>query len=210
MILRKTFWPKLWAKKIIVALLLLFFVLLSPFLEGKKMSEINEYTLKARIIYMIACDINWPKETGIDERNQPLVIAVINNPFGKSLIEQASGWEMRGKRFKVENIEEPGQIPSPCHILYIAEVSNKKLKDILEYISGKSILSIGDISGYAERGTIMDLAIDYDSDTSKTKIQVNEIVARKAGFNLPEKFLKKSGMISNIKPYLDNSVKPIK
>lgn len=167
----------------------------------KKSIEIREYSIKAYLLFRIISEINWPKEAGIEDRNKPFILTVIDNPFGRSLIEQSSDWYYKGKKIYIQQISEPEDISPDCNVLYIAEVGRKKFEDILAYVSGRPILTIGDVAGYAEKGILMDLVMDYESETSKTSIQVNEVAARKAGFTLPDRYLKKSASINNINPY---------
>jgi hypothetical protein len=80
---------------------------------------------------------------------------------------------MRLKKSSVNEIKD-------CMILIISESKKNELNDILNYTTGKPILTIGDAKGYGKKGVIINMFID----DNYIRYEVNRTTLDKSGLKI--------------------------
>jgi hypothetical protein len=149
--------------------------------------------------------IEWPKETGMDNRDKPFVIAIIGeNPFGKFL-EQVT--KIKNKIVIIRIINRVEQIPG-CHLLFVSDLPGR-LFSKLESIQDKPILTVTDTEDYAELGIHINLLV---GKTSNPRLVINETAARQSGLEMKKDLLNLADdIVQPYRPYEDkaNKLKPI-
>jgi hypothetical protein len=188
----------------------LFVLLLLPVLLSPQSFE--EYRFKSYFFQTIARSVEWPEEAGLDDPTKPFVIAVYGeNPFGTQLDEDYAGRRgrrIKGKKVEIRYPEKIEKIPG-CHILFISGLSRKNLMKVLEFTGNKPILTIGETSGYAQRGVHIRISIKND----KPYLEINETAAREANLLLSSSLLNPSAnaadRIEIINPYIPSRAKAL-
>lgn len=192
---------------------LLVFMVLLPLaaLASPAKRQYNEYELKAMILENIAEPFVWPTGVRLSDSAEPFVIAVIGkNPFGRYLDKTFSHKQKRIKKKPVEirYINEVEEIPG-CHLLFIGELSRKKLLKIIEFTGENPILTTGDTHGYEKRGVHVKFYVGEKEKTDergrKKKIvgilmDINQTALRQAGLSVDKDFLKNDN-VTVINPY---------
>ena len=111
--------------------------------------------LKSQYIERFTRFVEWPLPTLPAE--MPFVLCIQGS--GGASVELASLASSR--QFKQRSCEvrrvRPGSVLGACHLLYIAPTEAPRLSQILEAVSGKPVLTIGDSPGFSERGVLINL-----------------------------------------------------
>jgi hypothetical protein len=148
--------------------------------------------LKAAFIERFARFIEWPADTWSQDKNGIFEIAIIgDNPFGKKLDKIYARQKIKDKTVKIKYIKTVEEIGN-CNILFICPNMSNKIPQILEKISKKSILTIGQTKGYCEKG----VHINFYIAASKIKFQINEKAVKSANLKISHLLLQNAVIIS--------------
>ena len=152
----------------------------------------TEYDVKAAYLYNFAKFITWPNEQ--KNSNKDFIFTVYKNEaFAKVLTEVVKNRKIKGRSCKVTLVNKPEDI-SNCNILFISNVSNIELKNIISKINSKSIVSVGDnIEDFCLKGGI----INFTSKQSKKRFEINVNVANKKKIKISSKLIVLAKIISN-------------
>lgn len=158
----------------------------------------REYQVKAAFLYNFINFIDWPDEndenTDTDKKN-PIVIGILGkNPFGNAF-EPIKDKEVKDRKVTVKhfkNLEELKKIiesstaAQQCHLLYISSSEKENLKNILNLIKDKSILTVGDTENFLESGGI----INFLMEDNKVCFEINKTAAERAKLKIRSKLLR--------------------
>lgn len=155
-----------------------------PHLAHAESSGLDEYKLKAALIFNFAKFVEWPSLSFSDAQS-PIRLCVLGvDPFkaelknleAKKIGERALVVKYAGK---VEEVQE-------CHIIFIGISERDKTDHILNALKGSAILTISDMEGFAELGGMIGLINAED----KIRFEVNLGAARVAEIAVSSKLLK--------------------
>ncbi len=139
-----------------------------------KSAQFDEYLIKAVFIEKFTRFIEWPKNSSVYNKSHPFKISVIGeDPFKGKLEEYYSDKEIKNKSVEIEYHESFNDSIN-CNILFVAEIDDDEIEDIISYAKIKSILTVSDTKGYAKKGII----INFFIDENKIRFEINEKSAR--------------------------------
>jgi hypothetical protein len=154
----------------------------------------DEYELKAAFLEKFARFIEWPAEDWSVDKDKYFEIVVLGeNPFGKKLDKLYSKLKIEDKSVKIRYISSINEIGT-CQILFISPSMSSKITQILDKVSKKSILTIGQTSGFCEKG----VHINFYIQSSKIKFQINEKAARNSNLKISHLLLQNATIINTI------------
>jgi len=130
----------------------------------------TEEKLKAVVIGKVAKYVSWK-----DESSSNFVITVLDNPFGNMLENIYNNKKIHTKNIKLVYINNITDLPADTKILYIPKKDSYELSMILQDISDKSILTISDIRGFAQKKGILQIYFF----ARKLRFKINLEVAKK-------------------------------
>jgi len=165
-------------RKIPVTIFLGLWLSLSIFsLEEKKGPE--EYQLKAIFIANIAAFIQWPKNSSMVDRSQPVVFGIIGETpplrtWGEKIYHQEKS-KIKGKEVKIVDIISLEEI-SDCNFLFISRSVAEDLPKILEITKNKPILTIADTEGFTKKGVHINLLRIRGS----VKYEINQMALKRS------------------------------
>jgi len=165
-------------------LLTLFFLVIPPVIS----SQPSEYMVKAVALEKLTLFIEWPEEQKTDT-DQPFIITVLEpNPMREALKEVYKNHKIKGKTVKIKTIQDIRELDriTPCHVLFIPELSLAKLAKVLETTRKKPVLTIADVEGYASLGC--DLNFYFNSE-GKLRFEINQEAMKADGFTIDFKLL---------------------
>jgi hypothetical protein len=147
--------------------------------------DFQVYQVEAAYLYNFTKFTDWPA-TSFSSSNAPLVIGIVGaDPFGKTIDAVMSGEVVRGHPLVVKRLRADDDFQG-CHILFFSHSEKKRLPDLLNRIRGWPALSVGEISGFAEQGGMVNLIV-----TNQTvKMEINRAVSEQAGLKISSKLLK--------------------
>ncbi len=151
----------------------------------------KEYQVKAVFLFNFSQFVDWPTNA-FPEKQTPLVIGVLGeNPFGAYLDEIVRGETVNNHPLLIEHYSRLEDIKR-CQILFVSRSETRQLDLILENLKGRSILTVGDIEGFAKRGGM----IQFVTKKNKIRLQINLEAAKAAGLTISSKLLRLAEIIT--------------
>jgi len=144
----------------------------------------REYLIKAAILYNFAKFAEWPAAAFRND-GAPLRICVLgDDPFGPAL-NSLQGKTVRNRALAAAHIASV-DAAAACHILFISASESERLDTILNTVGKLPVLTVADISRFANSGGIIALK-EVDK---RSRIEVNIGAADQAGLKLSSKLLR--------------------
>ncbi len=139
--------------------------------------QVRESLVKAGYIEKFTHFVQWPGTGEADDHTSEFIIAVIGqNSFGSDLNDIFSQVKVKDSIVKISYISSVDEIGN-CMILFISSSERNNLDSILEYTTGKPILTIGDTRDFGNEGVIINLV----AEDNYIKYEVNKDTLGKSG-----------------------------
>jgi hypothetical protein len=152
-------------------------------------AQVPEYELKAEFIGRFPLFVDWP-DAGIPAED-PFVIGLLgDNPFGDFLEARVGEQNIEDRPVEVREIEDYDDISS-CQMLFIAETSDRELKQILGLADGLPILTMSDSEGYGEKGVM----VNFYVIRNQVRFEINEATVRRSGLHFSARLYKLARLI---------------
>lgn len=150
-----------------------------------------EYQVKAVFLFNFAHFVEWPAAAFADTQS-PLVIGVLgDDPFDTALDETVRDEKVSGHPLVIRRFRRAEDI-ADCHILFISRSETPRLGEILGRLRGRSILTVGDVAGFALAGGI----IRFVTENNKTRFRINVETARAARLTISSKLLRPAEIVA--------------
>lgn len=151
----------------------------------------SEYQVKSVFLFNFTQFVEWPAESFTTPAS-PLVIGVYGkNPFGTFLDQTVQGEQTDGHPLIVKRFTKLDEITG-CHILFICDSEKNRLKEILNYTKGKSILTVSDVNDFAKQGGM----IRFLTENRKTRLRINLEAVKASNLTVSSKLLRLSEIVS--------------
>jgi len=155
---------------------LLILILLHISLEAYE----SEDKLKTVIVGKVAKYISWRKRS-----EDSFVITVLNNKYGTLFDEVYFDKSIKSKPVVIRYIDNIANL-GDTDILYIAELEELSLDEVLDISKNKNILTVSDMRGFAQKGGTLQLYFVGQ----KLKLKMNIDVLQDEGFHIERTLLK--------------------
>ena len=156
----------------------------SAFGQLPGLSASAEYEVKAAFLFHFAKFIDWPSEVYSDPAT-PISIGVIGqDPFGNALEKVIGDKKIKGRNLIIRRYQDINEI-NFCHVFFIAESESAQLENILSHLNGQSVLTVGDMDGFAQRGGIIRLFVQ----AKKVRFKINLDAAERVRLKISAKLL---------------------
>ncbi len=144
-----------------------------------------EYRLKAKALKSMAFFTEFPGANA----GRPWVIGVFgDSPLAVSLpLILPPGSLLKGRPVRFAFPKGRAEMEG-LDILFIAHSEGARLDEVLGWVRGRPILTVGDTPGFLERGTMIHFAIEQD----RIRPEVNLPAAERAGLKFDSFFLSNS------------------
>ncbi len=159
-----------------------FIVLISLYSSSGQAYYSAEYKAKAALIFKLTHFITWP-ESVLQDPEAPFVICILGRDPFRSYIDKLNSWQVKGHSVYIQRIKTYQN--QHCHILFITQSKRKHYLNILKKIQKQPILSLSDISGFAEKGGMVEVGKKY----THFGFLINLNTAKKAKFKISAKLL---------------------
>lgn len=154
----------------------------------------DEYFRKAALFRVFSQHIEWPKNSGVDDRSKPFVIGIIGkDPFG-GILEKAylqTDIKIKDKSVEIRYISKMQEIEG-CHILFITKSVGKELAEIITITRKKPILTIGERKGVAEKGILFNLYLSK----GQIHFEINAVALRESGLIVDSQLLSVARLVN--------------
>lgn len=158
---------------------------LNPLPAGAQTSATTEYQVKVAFLYNVVQFTDWPPEAFASE-SAPLVVGVLGtDPFGTLLDDLVRDEQVGGRPIAIQRYRTTAEIGA-CHVLFVSRSESGRFEEVFAALRGRSILTVGDVEGFARRGGMIRLAGERD----RIRVRINLESARAAGLTLSSKLLR--------------------
>ena len=146
----------------------------------------DEYLVKLAFLFNFAKFVRWP-DRAFAEDKAPLLFCVFGeNPFGNRL-KVLENKTIAGRPIVTQRANTLSQI-GHCHVLYISSSKRAHLKQVLNEVKGRPVLTVSDIPGFACHGGIIGL-FKWES---KVRFAIDQHVATESGLSISSQLMKLS------------------
>lgn len=112
-----------------------------------------EYAVKATYLYKLAPFVNWPPTT-FSTADQPFRICVAgDDPFGAYLEKAIAGRSLGSHPFQVRRLDAV-TADADCQIVFISHLASQSIRQALDTVSGKPVLTVVDSTAPNEGGIV--------------------------------------------------------
>ena len=169
------------SQRLNISLVGLAFCLLSAVAQAQSASE---YQVKAAFLFNFAKFVEWPPDA-FPSADAPLQICVLGqDPFGRDFEQIIVDKAVNGHRIEVAHPEGVPQSRA-CHILFLPSSERSKTRQILQGLSGASVLTVGDTEGFASLGGVVNFVLD----DNRVRFEINVKAAELAHLKLSARLL---------------------
>jgi hypothetical protein len=132
----------------------------------------SEYEVKAAYVYNFAKFVEWPSSESLGD----VTICVYGkDPFGGFLEQAVRGKLAHGRPLVIRRLPIGDQSWDGCQVLFLGLKNGPRIEPILRQLQGRSILTIGELDGFAEGGGM--LGLRFDSGNVRFDINLAAIAA---------------------------------
>jgi hypothetical protein len=171
----------------VIRILLCFFVLCGSApatISSEPMNSAPEYLVKAAFIYNFAKFVHWPDDSFNGPRDRIELCVYSKDPFGDAL-QRLRDRTAQGRSFHVRRCDSLDELKK-CHIVFIGAASRRDRVEAIRFLRGRAALTVGDRSGFADRGGMIEL---YEVK-ERIRFRINLQAARHAGLKISSELLK--------------------
>jgi hypothetical protein len=160
--------------------------------EASAQAEVSrEYQVKAVFLFNFAQFVDWPPGA-FSNPQAPLVIGVLgDDPFDGYLDETVRGEKLNNRPFVVQRYRRVEEIEN-CQVLFIGQTGSHRLEHILDALKGRSILTVGDMEGFARDGGI----IRFITKDNRIRFRINVEAAEAAHLVISSKLLRLAEIVT--------------
>jgi hypothetical protein len=127
--------------------------------ETREAPRAGEYQVKAAFLYNFAKFVHWPDEQAI---GPAFTVAVLGeDPFGEILESTFTGKTILDRKVEVRRISAPEAV-GKAQILFIGSSERPRLSEILKALEGTSVLTVGEMEGFSDRGGMITFKLKND------------------------------------------------
>lgn len=164
---------------LIVALALLF----TGAPPGHAAETPTEAQLKAAYLYNFAKFIHWPEGVFKDD-SAPLVIGVLGKNDLRRELMPLRLKTVRDRAIEIKQFQSLSEV-SDCQIIYVGTLATDKLKEILQQLSHKPIITVGADSRFVDYGGV----IQFVTRRGRLRFLINLRVAKANGIKIDAQLL---------------------
>ena len=148
----------------------------------------DEYALKAVCLYNFAQFTRWPGALDLKLTDSIVVGVVGQSPFIGAINELQNLLKQANKKnIKVVNhgSYKEGMDLTDSHILFISSSEKKNMRQIVERLKGKPVLTVSDAEGFLEDGGMISLVLLKN----KVRWEINRTAIDSTGLQISAKLL---------------------
>ncbi|HEY3277541.1 MAG TPA: YfiR family protein [Syntrophorhabdaceae bacterium] len=146
--------------------------------------QFTEYEVKAAFVFNMAKFVEWPEKGAADAR-EGIDLCLLGIDQFSGVFDQINGKFVKGRRLSVRQISSIKNSKG-CNIVFISGSEKERVPDIVDSLKGTGVLTMGDTSGYGQRGVM----INFYMDGKKVRFEANPDSAKRSGLTISAQLLK--------------------
>jgi hypothetical protein len=143
----------------------------------------SEYLVKAAFLFNFAKFVKWP-ESDFPATSNAFIVCVLGDA-APAIDETIGGKTIRDKRIVVQHLAGL-ENAKRCQILFVSGSASAESAKILRPLDGESVLTVGEMNQFAERGGI----VNFKTEDNRVRFEINPEAAARAGLELSSQLLK--------------------
>ncbi len=152
-----------------------------------------EARVKAEFIERFTHFIDWPP-TAFAGPDAPFVLCVVGRtPVANYLDALAHTRTIKDRRVQLRRPAPSGDL-SACHLVFIAPDERPRLKQILDAVDGRPIVTVADSEGFGRAGVLINLVLDSEG---RVRFEISPAGARRSALTLNAQLLRLSRLVSD-------------
>jgi hypothetical protein len=153
---------------------------------------VEEYSVKAALIFNFARFTEWPSYILVDSQ-ETFNICIVGDDTILEAFGGVAGRQIKGCRIVVTSVNRM-KISDSCNLLFVSGSDRSILPKIFAAVEGKPVLTIGEMTGFAEVGGIINLV----RKGKRINFEVNLKAARQAGLKISSRILKLATIVGGL------------
>jgi uncharacterized protein DUF4154 len=141
-----------------------------------------EARVKGAFVFNFARFIEWPPKPA---REAVRIAVVGRGDLAETLEEITRGKTVNSRSIEVIKLPSSSSIP-PCDILFMERTESKHVKEIVQTLAGKPVLTVCDGPNCSKDGAMIAFRLVDES----VRFQINQEAAEKAGLKISSQLLK--------------------
>lgn len=142
----------------------------------------TENEVKAAFIHNIAKFVEWPAAIPV---RGTMRLCILGQPPFTEASALLQGKQIGDMVWEVQPVDSRTRLDE-CRVLFIAASESSNLSRVLEGIKGSATLTVGDTSGYAAQGVML----NFYPDQGKVRFEINVDAVMRAGLKIGSQLLK--------------------
>src|ERR1044071_2850351 len=135
-------------------LLALLIAACAPFEARGQAAASLEYRVKAVFLLNFIKFVEWPADSYPDAAS-PITICVLGeDPFGSLLEETVKGETVNGRALAIKRVRSVEDV-SGGQIVFVSASEKNQMKDILNRLKGRHVLTVGETNDFLELGGVI-------------------------------------------------------
>jgi hypothetical protein len=151
--------------------------------------QMYEQKIKAGLVYNFLKFTSWPQSNEAVKKGQLRVCLYGDDPFDGYLYP-LEGRTAQQYDIVIVRVRAIGEI-SNCSLVYIHRSQEAELRQILQFLSGKHVMTVSDINKFAEKGGMVELSMQ----DRRIHLYINPGAASAAGIRIEDRMLKLSTLV---------------
>jgi hypothetical protein len=144
----------------------------------------SEYQVKAAFLLNFPSFVQWPSPA-FSAPTEPLVLGIFGkDPFGGTLDQMAKAKTFNGRPILIRILSDPGALRF-CHVVFFPASQGRGADQVIAALSDLGILTVGEVSGFAERGGM----INFVTEDHHVRFEVNPSAAEHGHLKISSKLL---------------------
>jgi hypothetical protein len=154
--------------------------------------SVDEYKLKAVMLYNLMYFVEWPPSAYPDPRAPILLCILGRDPFGSFLTSTVLKQTVNGRPVLILHPQNGKEVLG-CQILYISSSERKTTAQIFSTLNGSSVLTVGEMTQFAAHGGI----VQFSLEDKQVRFDINLDAASRAGLKISSKLLALAQIVKN-------------
>jgi hypothetical protein len=147
----------------------------------------TEYQVKAAFILHYARLVTWPPSPA-EQSSEPFDVAVVGrDPFGDALETTLGSSRVHGRPIRIRRAATVADLPALPQILFVGEGYARAIRQALEAVQGRPVLTVGDSERFVALGGMIGFRVTADE---RVAFDVNLARAEEAGLRLSSQLLR--------------------
>lgn len=156
----------------------------------EKNLQLYEHKIKAGLVYNLLKYTAWPKES-LPQKSGKLQICLFGEDPFDGYLSPLKGRTAQQAPISITHITTVDETKT-CSVVIIHRDQEKNLTELLQFLKHKNVLTISDITHFAERGGMVEMA----KEDAKINLYINKEAVNHAGLNIQDPMLKLAKIVA--------------